>query len=303
MVTTALTELRVFALAASLGSVSAAARQLGITQQAASARIRAFERASGAPLLVRSSAGVTLTETGSTVFDWVAEVLDAADRLDEGLATLRDGVAGSLTVGASQTIASHLLPGWLVSLRQQQLAASDHATQVSLITANSQDVIARVRGGTIDLGFVESPSVPIGVGRAVIGSDSLVVAVAPAHPWALLDSVSLEEVCATPLVSREVGSGTRDTLEASAARAGLSCAVPATVLATEAAVRSAVAHGVAPAAVSSLSVRDDVRLGRIVAVPFAGTAPARPLTAVWRGGDLVGARRALVAVAAAALAT
>ena len=296
-------ELRAFATAARLGSVSAASRELGATQQATSARIRAFERAAGMSLLERSAAGVRLSPAGETALAWVIDVLDAGDRLANGLAILGAGRPGALTVGASQTIAAHLLPGWLVTLRQREQA---HATtQVALRTANSRDIVALVRDGTLDLGFIECPEPPAGLGHARVGDDRLVCALAPDHPWAARSHVTLADVCATSLVLREAGSGTRDTLDHALQRdpalRHVSRPAPAATLATEAAVRSAVAHGLAPAVLSPLSIGDDIKLGRIVARPFAGVAPTRPLTAVWRGTrrDLHGPARALVAIAGA----
>lgn len=202
-------------------------------------------------------------------------MLDAADRLREGLVTL--GAARQpqqLAVGASQTIAAHLLPGWLVSLRRQQEAAGDDLTAVELCTANSTDVVGLVRSGSLDLGFIETPHLPADLGHRTIGSDPLVVAVAATHPWAARSAVTLAEVAATPLVTREAGSGTRAAYERAVAdRLGVAVAAPAATLATEAAVRSAISHGVAPAVVSGLSVSDDIRLGRIVVVPLTDVPP------------------------------
>lgn len=304
---TPLIELRVFAAAARHGSFSGAARELGITQQAVSARTTAMERSTGVQLFSRSPQGVTLTEAGTTVLPWALEVLDAANRFRAGLTTLGSGThALRLTVGASQTIAAHLLPGWLVTLRRQQEAAGASPTSVQLRTGNSADVIGLVRSGTIELGLLETPDVPDDLGHATIGADPLVVAVAPGHPWAARADVPIAEVAASALVMRETGSGTRLAFErAVAGLPGLVSSPAAITLATEAAVRAAAANGIAPAVVSALSVSDDVRLGRTIAIPFAGSAPTRPLTAIWRGGprDLVGTRRELVAIAASQAAS
>ena len=53
-------------------------------------------------------------------------------------------------------------------------------------------------------------------------------------------------------------------------------------LGTSAAVRSAIAAGVGPGVLSRLAVRDDLVLGRLVAVEVAGPPLTRQLTAVWR---------------------
>ncbi|SJN09072.1 Transcriptional regulator, LysR family [Leucobacter sp. 7(1)] len=296
-----LSDLRCFEAALRLGSLSAAARELGVTQQAVSARLRGLERLTGGPLVHRSPAGVTATPDGDAVLAWAREVLDAAARLDEGIASLAGGTRRTLRIGASQTIAAHRLPSWLLELRRAQLDRGMDPSDIALRTANSTEVVAAVRAGELDLGFIETPDAPPGLGSAVVGQDQMVVAIAPEHPWASLTSVPLAEIAATPLVTREAGSGTRAVLDTTiAAHVAHPAHQPALVLATEAAVRSAVAQGVAPAVLSELTVRDDVRLGRIVARPLGPEPLLRPFTAVWRGGpgDLSGTRRELVALAA-----
>lgn len=300
-----LIDLRCFEAAIRTGSISAAARELGVSQQAVSARLRSLERLVGITLIQRSPSGVAPTPAGDALLAWAREVLAAAAKLDEGIASLAGHAGRSVTIGASQTVAAHLLPGWLLELRRAQLAAGRSPSETALRTANSTEIVAAVRAGELDLGFIESPDVPAGLGSAVVGRDRMVCAVAPDHAWAERDRVSLGEVAAVPLVTREVGSGTRAAFETavrqleSGSAAPAHALTPALVLATEAAVRSAVAEGVAPAVLSELTVRDDVRLGRIVALPFAPDPLERPFTAVWRGSarDLAGPRRELVALA------
>ncbi|MGG8405922.1 LysR family transcriptional regulator, partial [Streptomyces sp. 12297] len=67
---------------ARLGSLGAAARQLGITQPAASSRIRTMEVRLGVALVDRSPRGSTLTAEGALVTDWARAVVDAAEAFD-----------------------------------------------------------------------------------------------------------------------------------------------------------------------------------------------------------------------------
>lgn len=70
-------------------------------------------------------------------------------------------------------------------------------------------------------------------------------------------------------------------------------------LGTSAAVRSAIAAGVGPGVLSRLAVRDDLVLGRLVAVEVAGPSLTRQLTAIWRSdlGELPPEGQRLLAVA------
>jgi DNA-binding transcriptional LysR family regulator len=266
------------------GSIAAAAAVLGVSQQALSARMRTLERAAGVSLLSRAPTGTHLTEQGRLVVGWAEDVLDAADRLEAGLRSIRSGVSHRLAIASSQTIAEHLVPHWLVELRAAEQAAGYAPTVVELTVANSTGVIELVRASRAGLGFIETPHLPSDLVTAHLRDDEMLVVAAPGHPWARRRSpLPLAEVAATPLVMREAGSGTRDTLtDHLAAQHPPLTARIAVELGTSAAVRSAIAAGIGPGVLSRLAVRDDLVLGRLVAVEVAGPPLSRRLIAVWR---------------------
>lgn len=296
-----ITDLQSLEAAVRTGSFSKAARELEITQQGVSARVRRLERLIEIELVQRSHAGVTATEAGQVILAKSRALLAASSQLDKAISALQTVRSEFILVGASQTVAAHLLPEWLLRLRRAESKNEQPATGVRLRTENSETVIAMVRSGELDLGFIETPIAPQGLGAAIIRQDEMIVAVSARHPWAERDNVSLREIACTRLVSREVGSGTRAAFElAVMEKCGVEVPEPMVVLGTEAAIRAAVAHGVAPAVLSSLTVQDDIQLGRIRALPFSPQRLYRPLRAIWRGGqrDLTGARRKLVALSA-----
>src|ERR1700733_1787433 len=295
------------------GSMAAAASVLGVSQQALSARMRTLERTTGTTLLARTPSGSHLTEQGRLVVGWAEDVLDAADRLEAGLRSIRSGVSHRLAIAASQTIAEHLVPHWLVELRSVEQAdvaqdvAAEQAgyppTVVELTVANSTGVLELVRQGRAGLGFIETPHLPSDLITEHVRNDELLVVTAPGHPWASRRRpLELAQIAATPLVMRESGSGTRDTLtdHLAAQRPPLRPKI-AMELGTSAAVRSAIAAGVGPGVLSRLAVRDDLVLGRLLAVEVAGPPLTRQLTAVWKPDDpLPPEGRRLLAVATAA---
>ena len=266
------------------GSIAAAAAILGVSQQALSARMRTLERAMGVTLLARTPSGSHLTEQGRLVVGWAEDVLDAADRLAAGLRSIRSGVSHRLAIAASQTIAEHLVPHWLVELRGIEQAAGYPPTVVELTVANSTGVLDLVRRGKARLGFIETPHLPSDLVTEPVREDELLVVTGPGHPWAgRRRPLSFAQIAAVPLVMREAGSGTRDTLtdHLAAQHPPLRPKI-AMELGTSAAVRSAIAAGVGPGVLSRLAVRDDLVLGRLVAVELAGPPLTRQLTAVWK---------------------
>ena len=117
-----------------------------------------------------------------------------------------------------------------------------------------------------------------------VGVDSIEVVTSLNHPWARIPAISLAELAKTPLILREEGSGTRDALETALEQEGHPLtAEPAAVISTTLGIRSAVMANLAPGALSSLAVSEDVRLGRLARVRVRGLEIKRPLTAIWVG--------------------
>jgi DNA-binding transcriptional LysR family regulator len=272
-----------------LGSIRRAASAHGISQPAASMRLRALERRLGLELLDRSSGRACPTLAGEAVAGWGRHVLVGVD-------ALRHVGRTQLRIAASMTVAEYLVPGWL-----HRLAAADPALAVSLQMGNSGQVVDIVAGRGVDVGFVEGERAPVGMDARHVAEDSLVLVVAPAHPWARRRRpVTPQELARTPLVLREAGSGTREVLEAALRSLGLG--VTARVeLGSTTAIKAATAADAGPAVLSSLAVRPDVEEGRLVVVPTAGLALKRAIRAVWKtDSPLPASARRLLAVIARA---
>ncbi|NBE99087.1 LysR family transcriptional regulator [Nonomuraea sp. KC401] len=275
-----------------LGSLGQAAKAAGIAQPSASKRVAHLERRLGLPLVERTPRGSTLTAEGRMVAGWATQVLAAAEELMRAVQAVRHAEAAHLRVASSMTVAEYLVPRWLGELQNRK-----PDVPVGLDVINSADVAARVLAEDVELGFVEGPSVPEGLDSRVVGTDRLVVVVAPGHPWARRRTVLRgPELAATPLVVREPGSGTRETLDL--AFKGLHQASPRLELGSNAAVKGAAQEGAAPAVLSGYAVEAEVATGRLVEVPLAGVNLVRSLRAVWRRGrPLAGPAAILLAVA------
>lgn len=266
--------LRLLVAVETSGSIGGAADMLGISQQTASNRIAALERAYRETLVIRSAQGSTLTDAGTVVARRGREVLRALDGARAELDLLRGESTAAITVAASLTIAEHLVPGWLLRARAAGVASP------TVIAANSRSVAELVRRGGADVGFIESTDRPDDLIVTHLTDDELVVVTAPDDAWARrTTALTWRELAGRAGVVRESGSGTRRSLDDLLRSRGIVAAPPIAELATTAAVRTAVASGLGPAVLSRLAVADDLRLGRLALVPV--TPPlVRPLSTV-----------------------
>lgn len=274
---------------AATGSVGAAARTVGMAQPNATRSLARLERQLGLDLVVRSTRGSTLTDAGAVLVDQARQALSAMDAVTDSAATLRGDSTRPLPVAASQTIAEHLLPRWLSTLRSQQPNGA-----VAVHVHNSHDVVDDVRSGRTALGFVEEPTVPGDLHSTVVAHDEMVLVVAPHHVWAGRSrAVRADELARTALITREPGSGTRMALDEALDQQ----VRPHLELPSNAAVRVSVASGAAPAVLSRLAVADALSAGTLVTVPL-GLQLRRPLRAVWTGSRrLSGLAADLVSIA------
>jgi DNA-binding transcriptional LysR family regulator len=177
-------------------------------------------------------------------------------------------------------VAEHLLPAWIGDMRR-----ANPDLHIGLQVLNSSRVCELLRQESVDIGFIESPGQLSGLQSIAVARDRLVLVVAPGHPWAgRRRPVGPDELAATPLISRETGSGTRETADRALGANGVPVARPLLELGSSAAVRSAVAAGAGPALISELVVATELAAGVLTTVPTTGMDLRRELRAVWRSG-------------------
>lgn len=105
------TTMATFVRVAQLGSLSAAARDLGLTQPAVSQQVAALERRLGVRLLNRSTRRLALTEAGERYHAQARRILEAVAEAEDGLAEASDALSGSLRVHAPAGLGqAHLAP-------------------------------------------------------------------------------------------------------------------------------------------------------------------------------------------------
>ena len=210
-------ELATFAAAVETGTVRGAAEALNLTQSAATKRIAALERRTGAPLLVRSRLGVAPTELGRLLYPEAKHALAALAAARQVIADHGGRQPAPLRLAASQTLGEFLVPRWLAAFR-----LVDGRGRVELDVANSPAVLAALRAGNVDVGFVEGNDPLDDVDKLVLLRDEIVVVVDREHPWARREQpVAAHELTQEPYLTRELGSGTRAVAETALALAGV----------------------------------------------------------------------------------
>lgn len=112
-------QLRAFLETAETGSLSAAARKLGLTQPTLSRQVAAIEQRLGVTLFERAGKSMVLTATGLDLLEHVRKMGSAADALGMAATGRSQTVEGIVSVSASDMVATYLLPRLVRQIRQE----------------------------------------------------------------------------------------------------------------------------------------------------------------------------------------
>ena len=260
-----LEQLRIFVAVAEREHVTAAARELNLTQSAVSNAIAALEERHDVHLFDRVGRGVVLNEAGRSFLPEARAVLARAQAAGNALADMSALRRGRLAIFASQTIASYWLPAHLVAFHAQH-----PGVELDVSVGNTREAVQAVLEGAAELGFVEGEVNEAALAQQVVGSDRLAVLVPPNHAWASSRRLRPQDLASAPWVLREVGSGTRSSLEAALSSAGVdAAALPiAMTLPSNEAVLAAVQAGAGVTALSESVAAGPIAAGKLARAPF-----------------------------------
>src|SRR5918999_2882610 len=248
------------------GSISAAADACRMGQPSATKHLKTLESAVGEKLVERNGRASRLTEAGEVVAAHAQRVLDTLDAMQEELRALRGAESGTLTLAASTTPGSYVLPAIL-----ECFAERHPRVDVDVVIGSSRWVAERVARREVSLGIAGEVEWPDGV-TAEPFLDDEVIGIAP--PARLRPRVSAEELAGHTLLVREPGSSTRAVAERYLARVGYRPAKRWELDSNEA-IKRTVRAGLGIGFVSRLVLEEEVQRGELVIFRFEGAEPMK----------------------------
>jgi len=253
-------QLEVFAAVARMGNVTRGAERAHLTQPAASMALRQLERTLEGPLFTRVGRRLVLNDRGRWLLPRVEAVLDGLRDIEDFGHGRPEAPAGDLVVGCSTTIGNYVVPPLLKAFTDAYPGVDLH-----LRVGNTEEVAAGVRSGALDGGLIEGEIADPRLRVTPWMRDELVVVTAPGGRLASRRDVEAAELAAQPWVVRELGSGTRSTVEAALAAHGVRLE-HVRELGPTTAVKGAVAAGMGVCCLSRAAVVRELRAGTLVEV-------------------------------------
>ncbi len=269
-------QLRYFVAVAEARQISAAARELYVSQSAVTTAVQDLERQIGHVLFERSSRGVALTATGVSFLPRARQILQMVDEA-VNLTVTDTSVSGHARVGVTYTVMAYFLPHHL-----QQLSALYPNLQVDWQEVDRESVEARINAGELDFGLLlTSNVVSTALQHQTFVHSRRRLWVAPTHPLAGREEVFLADVSQHRYALLTVDEADRTTL---AYWGDLRPDVFITTSSIEA-IRSIVANGNAVTILSDVVYRPWSLEGkRIETVELRDPVPDMSIGLAWRRG-------------------
>jgi len=253
-----LRRLEIFVRVAEFGSFSRAAEALFLTQPTVSEHVRALEDELGVQLLDRLGRGAAPTPAGQLLLGYARKLLTLAGEAQQAVDQFQGRVSGELVVGGSSIPGEYVLPALIGAFRTKHPEIA-----VSLLIGDSRVVQEWVEAGRVEIGIVGVRPTGRSLHSRQLMADELVVVVAPDHPWVGRAAITVEDIRHEPLILRERGSGSRDTLERALGAVGLDFGAFRIVgeMGSTQAIKQAIRAGFGVSLISRRAVEDECRAG------------------------------------------
>ncbi|MCY1347968.1 HTH-type transcriptional activator CmpR [compost metagenome] len=243
-------ELKAFYMVAKLGSITQAAKKLGLSQPTVTTQVRNLESQYAVELFYRGGRRLTLSDEGARLLPMAQALLQQEADIEFFLRNCGQ-MQGSLRIGATS-------PYYVLGLIKQ-FRECHPQIEVSVEIGNSQQVLDALYECRVDLAASSQQEDDNRLTRMVLGSDPLVLAVHRSHPLAARQRVTLDDLRQHCLLMREAGSTTRQLTEAMLRENGVA---PASMLeiGSRESIREAVIRNLGVSIISRQEVPDNPEL-------------------------------------------
>lgn len=262
------------------GSFSRAAKRMLLTQPALTKNIKNAEECTGARLVNRSSAGVSLTPEGKILYTYAKRVLKLRDETKEKIISLGKKIGGNIHLSASTIPATYILPRALSDFNKTN--ADIH---IFIKTADSEEAMNMVLDNEVEISIIGKKPVNKKLAAEILWKDRLALVVSKDHPWCKKKAVTVKELLKEPFVVREKGSATRDLFEACLKKStsiGLDQFNICGELGSSEAIKEAVIAGWGVSVISIYAVSRELSQGLLYEIPLQGYLMERNFYLLYR---------------------
>ena len=269
-----MTQLRSFLAVAEMGSVTAAADELYVTQPSVSAAVSALSKELGVELTERVGRSVELSVAGKAFVPFAAHVIGLLDQGGRAAREAAGAAARELRIAAVTTAAEHIVPQLV-----QEFSARRPELTLTLDVGNRERVFRAVANRAVDIAIAGRPPATGQLSGEPFLDNPILLITAPDDPLARRRSVPVEELGGRPWLLREPGSGTRAMTEEFLARHELDPRM--LTMGSNGAIKQAARAGLGVSLQSRAATALELENGLLDTISLREPLPRRQWYALW----------------------
>jgi DNA-binding transcriptional LysR family regulator len=200
--------LRAFCLVVEMKSFSRAAEAKFMTQSAMSHLIKSLENELGIKLLSRQGKAVIATPAGKIFYEQARQILEQYKRMEQDIYSLMQMIKGPLSVGASTTAATYLLPQVFYNFSRAY-----PEVQIKLSVSNAEMISGDLFEGKIDIGVIEGKKNRPNISFEEVAEDEIVIIASDDNPLTTKQPLSIDDLVSQPFIMPEANSGMREFID------------------------------------------------------------------------------------------
>ncbi len=284
-------QLEVLAAISKEKSFSRAAEALNRTQPAVSQAIRRLEDEIGEKLFDRSSKDGTLTLAGEVLLDYARQMLNLRQTAQNAVREVRDLHQGKVTISANEHTVFYLLP--VIEAFRKIYPSVKIEVQRGVSSRIPKEITAR----EVELGIISFKPNDSAVKSLSVFTDELTLIVAPNHPLAKRNVVSVKELALETFIAHNAPSPYRqkviETFEKYQTRLNIAVELPSLE-----AIKNLVAEGTGIALIPKLTAQREITSGQLKSLSVKEMKFERKLNIIYRqNSDLSHAAKAFLKLA------
>jgi DNA-binding transcriptional LysR family regulator len=200
-------QLRIFCRVVELKSFSKTAESIHLSQPTVSSHIKDLEGYYECRLIDRLAREAVPTKAGEILYNYASKIISLAEQAKNAVSEYKGTIKGRLIVGGSTIPGGYLLPTLIGKFIQQY-----PEVRITLTHGDTRSIIDDVLDGRVEFGVVGALSQEPHLFQEPLFEDEMALIVPSGHPWAVRNTVTLEELSKEPFIVRETGSGTLRTI-------------------------------------------------------------------------------------------
>jgi DNA-binding transcriptional LysR family regulator len=258
-----LNQLKIFYTAAKKGNLSVAAQELYISQPAVTKAIQRLQEFYDIKFIDHIGKKLTLTDAGEVLYEIAEKIFELESRAEESIRDFQQRKRGHIRILSSESFGDYYLPHIIIPFSKAY-----PLVRISMNILPTEQVVEHTATLNNDLGFISYPVEHPKLKLEEVLQDQLVIITRPDHRLTRKQTLSPRDLKGELLIVHETGSAPRKAIEEYIRKNDLSVNIHLEI-SSNLAIKRAVEDGLGIALISRRVAIEEIRTGRLAAIPLS----------------------------------